>query len=237
MAKKIEDLLAINAHVGHTRQNYNPKSKEFIAARVDRVDYIDITKLSDCVSTMHEFVSKVFSEGGNILMVGTKKQCRSLIQKAATEVNSPYVNNRWIGGTLTNFVTIRSIVNQYERLIARQKTGALEKLPRKEYLLNLKDLERLKRRFDGLRKLKEPPRALFVIDTVYEENAIREASLLGIPIIATIDSNSDPEMVDYPLPINDDSRASVEYIISEFVSAAKDGITKLSRAKSQVTKN
>jgi small subunit ribosomal protein S2 len=236
MAKKIEDLVKLNAHIGHTKQNYDPRAKRFIAARVNRVDYLDISALPDHISTMRGFVAKLVEDGGTVLLVGTKRQARSVVQRAATDMNSPYVNTRWVGGTLTNFGTIRAIVNQYERLLARQKTGALDKLPRKEYLINMKEIDRLKKRFDGLRKLRDLPKAVFIIDPVYEENALSEANKLKIPVIATVDSNTNPEKITYPLPINDDSRGAIEYIVSELVGAAKEGITKLSRSKNQVSK-
>ena len=221
MAKiNIKTLLDAGAHFGHQTRRWNPKMKPYIFGHRGDIYILDLKQTLVGMDQAYTFVSNLTHNGGTVLFVGTKKQAQDPIVEAANRCGMPYVNTRWLGGMLTNFVTIRSRVNRMEELEAMQSDGRMEALPKKEQvLLLLKELAKLQTNLNGIRNMKKLPDAIFVIDTNREEIAIREAHRLNIPVVGTIDTNCDPDEVDYGIPSNDDAIRSVK-LMTEFIADA-----------------
>lgn len=220
MAKiNIKTLLDAGAHFGHQTRRWNPKMKPYIFGHRGDIYILDLKQTLVGMDQAYTFVSNLTHNGGTVLFVGTKKQAQDPIVEAANRCGMPYVNTRWLGGMLTNFVTIRSRVNRMEELEAMQSDGRMEALPKKEQVLLLKELAKLQTNLNGIRNMKKLPDAIFVIDTNREEIAIREAHRLNIPVVGTIDTNCDPDEVDYGIPSNDDAIRSVK-LMTEFIADA-----------------
>lgn len=220
MAKiNIKTLLDAGAHFGHQTRRWNPKMKPYIFGHRGDIYILDLKQTLVGMDRAYSFVSNLTRNGGTVLFVGTKKQAQDPIVEAANRCGMPYVNTRWLGGMLTNFVTIRSRVNRMEELEAMQSDGRMEALPKKEQVLLLKELAKLQTNLNGIRNMKKLPDAIFVIDTNREEIAIREAHRLNIPVVGTIDTNCDPDEVDYGIPSNDDAIRSVK-LMTEFIADA-----------------
>ncbi len=232
----VQELVKVGAHIGHIKNNWNPKAKAFIVTRINGVDIIDLEKSIKQIQTAQEFLKEVVSKGGNVLFVGTKRQAKKSIEEIAKEVGMPFVSSRWLGGTLTNFSTIRRRCNYFERKEAREKTGAFEDLSKKDKSIMQKELLKLKVFFDGLRKLRDLPSAIIIIDPNIEQIAFREAKQLKIPVIATADTNIDWTKIDYPVSINDDNSDSIFTLLSAFSVAIKEGLKNQVQKVTQVTK-
>jgi len=209
---------------GHLKENYNPGSKRIVAARVGSLDIIDLEKTVSYISKAQKFIVSVVSAEGVILFVGTKRQAKKIVKDTAEDIGMPYVSERWLGGTLTNFQTIRRRINYFERLEVRLKTGAFEKKTKEEKNLIEREIESLRKNFDGLKKLKDLPQALVIVDPNVEHVALKEAKILGIPVVATSDTNIDTNKIDYPIPINDDSSDSIEIFMRAISDAVKEGL-------------
>ena len=209
MATKINirTLLEAGCHFGHQTRRWNPKMKPFIFGERNGI---------------YTFVKNV-AKGGNVLFVGTKKQAQEAVKNAAERANMPYINQRWLGGMLTNFVTIRSRINRMEELEAMVEDGRMAVLPKKEQAVLGKELAKLQTNLGGARDMKGLPQALFVIDTKREENAIKEAQRLNIPVVALIDTNSDPDEVEYGIPCNDDAISAVTLMCELMADACLAG--------------
>jgi small subunit ribosomal protein S2 len=208
----IQDLLEAGTHFGHQTKRWNPKMKRFILCPRNGIYIIDLNKT---VQTIDKFIGRVRSEvqrGGKVLFVGTKKQLKDCIREEAERCNMPYVTERWLGGMLTNFQTIRQSVSKLEKIESMEKDGTMEALPKKERLLLQKRKDKLLTVLSGIRNLKKIPAIVFVVDTTKEHIAIAEGRRLGIPIGAIVDTNCDPDAVDYPIPGNDDAIKSVQLI-------------------------
>ena len=220
MAKiSIKTLLDAGAHFGHQKRRWNPKMKPYIFGSRGDIYILDLKKTLIGLDQAYTFVSETAKKGGTILFVGTKKQAQESIADAANRCGMPYVNARWLGGMLTNFVTIRSRVAYMEELEAMEADGRMALLPKKEQILKRKELSKLQLNLNGIRNMKRTPDAIFVIDTNREEIALREAHRLNIPVVGTLDTNCDPDEVDYGIPSNDDAIRSVR-LLADFIADA-----------------
>ena len=215
----IQTLLDAGAHFGHQTRRWNPKMKPYIFGNRGDIYILDLKQTLIGMDQAYTFVSELAKNGGTILFVGTKKQAQEAVADAANKCGMPYVNARWLGGMMTNFVTIRTRVNRMEELEAMQADGRMELLPKKEQILLGKELAKLQVNLNGIRNMRRTPDAIFVIDTNREEIAIKEAKRLGIPVVGTLDTNCDPDDVEYGIPANDDAIRSVR-LLADFVADA-----------------
>lgn len=215
----IKTLLDAGTHFGHQTRRWNPKMKPYIFGSRGDIYIIDLKETLYGLDAAYTAVSKVAEKGGTVLFVGTKKQAQEPIAEAANRCGMPYVNARWLGGMLTNFVTIRSRVQRMEELEAMETDGRMEKLPKKEQILLKKELAKLQTNLNGIRNMKKTPDMVFIIDTNREQIAIHESHRLNIPVVGTLDTNCDPDDVDYGIPANDDAIRSVS-LLADFVADA-----------------
>ncbi len=210
MAKiTIQTLLDAGCHYGHQTRRWNPKMKPFIFGERNGIYILDLKQTMLGADRAYTFLKETASKGGSILFVGTKKQAQEPVSTQAERCGMPYINQRWLGGMLTNFVTIRSRIARMEELEAMVEDGRMSLLPKKEQAVLSKELAKLQANLGGARTLTSLPAAIFVVDTKREEIAIREANRLHIPVIGLLDTNSDPDVVDYGIPANDDAIRSV----------------------------
>jgi len=219
----MKSLLEAGLHFGHQTRRWNPKMKRYIFAKREGIHIIDLQKTLVNLRQAYDFIVSVAATGRKVIFVGTKKQAQASIAEEATRANQPYINYRWLGGTLTNFVTIRSRLDHLEELIARTEAGELERLPKKEAKKLEEDLERLQRVLGGMRNLTELPAAIFVVDPHREHIAVVEANKLSIPVVAIVDTNCDPDVIRYPIPGNDDAIRGIRLITSKIADAVIEG--------------
>ena len=215
----IQSLIDAGAHFGHQTRRWNPKMKPYIFGSRGDIYIIDLKQTLVDLDKAYTFVSNLARKGGTVLFVGTKKQAQEPIAEAANRCGMPYVNARWLGGMLTNFVTIRQRVVYMEDLEAQEADGRMALLPKKEQILKRKELAKLQTNLNGIRNMKKTPDAIFIIDTCREEIAVNEARRLNIPIVGTLDTNCDPDDVDYGIPANDDAIRSVR-LLCNFIADA-----------------
>lgn len=215
----IKTLLDAGTHFGHQTRRWNPKMKPYIFGSRGDIYIIDLKQTLFGLDAAYTAVSRIAEKGGTVLFVGTKKQAQEPIAEAANRCGMPYVNARWLGGMLTNFVTIRSRVQRMEELEAMETDGRMEALPKKEQILLRKELAKLQTNLNGIRNMKKIPDAVFIIDTNREQIAIHEARRLNIPVVGTLDTNCDPDDVDYGIPANDDAIRSVS-LLADFIADA-----------------
>ena len=215
----IQSLLDAGAHFGHQTRRWNPKMKPYIFGSRGDIYILDLKQTLIGMDNAYSFVRNLAKNGGTVLFVGTKKQAQEPIADAANRCGMPYVNARWLGGMMTNFATIRTRVNRMEELEAMQADGRMALLPKKEQILLGKELAKLQVNLNGIRNLRRTPDAIFVIDTNREEIAIKEAKRLGIPVVGTLDTNCDPDDVEYGIPANDDAIRSVR-LLADFIADA-----------------
>lgn len=219
----MKELLEVGVHFGHQTKKWNPKMKKYIYTDKSGIYIIDLQETQRLLIEAYEYVKKVAGEGGIILFVGTKKQTQDIIESYATECGMPYVRNRWLGGTLTNFETINKRTKRIDEIEEMEKSGIFEKLPKKEVLGIKKEYEKLLFNIGGIRNMKKLPDVLYAIDPNKEIIAVREASKLGIPIVAITDTNCDPDIIDFVIPGNDDAIRSCNLITSVICDAVKKG--------------
>jgi small subunit ribosomal protein S2 len=222
----MKSLLEAGVHFGHQTRRWNPKMKPYIFTERNGIYILDLQRTLRELDRTYSFTRSIASRGGNVLFVGTKKQAQEPIIAEATRSGSPYVTNRWLGGMLTNFVTMRSRVSRMEELEAMEADGRMASLPKKEQILLRKELGKLVGNLDGVRDMRDLPQALFVVDTKRENIAIAEARRLRIPIIGLVDTNADPDEVDYVIPGNDDAIRSVSLmcrVIADAIIDARGG--------------
>ncbi len=215
----IQSLIDAGAHFGHQTRRWNPKMKPYIFGSRGDIYIIDLKQTLVDMDKAYTFVSNLARKGGTVLFVGTKKQAQEPIAEAANRCGMPYVNARWLGGMLTNFVTIRQRVVYMEDLEAQEADGRMALLPKKEQILKRKELAKLQTNLNGIRNMKKTPDAIFIIDTCREEIAVNEARRFNIPIVGTLDTNCDPDDVDYGIPANDDAIRSVR-LLCNFIADA-----------------
>ena len=222
----IKQLLEAGVHFGHPTKKWNPKMAEYIFTERNGIHIIDLQKTVKKFEEAYNFVSSVAAEGGNILFVGTKKQAAETIKEESLKCGMYYVNERWPGGMLTNFKTIRKSINRLNELEKMQEDGTFALLPKKEVAKKLKEIDDLEKNYGGIKTMETLPAALFVVDTRKEHIAILEAKKLGIPVIAIVDTNCSPEDADYIIPGNDDAIRAIKLIagtLADAVIEAKGG--------------
>lgn len=223
----LKTLLEAGVHFGHQKNRWNPKMKPYIFAERNGIHILDLQQSVPMLDAAHEFISELTSTGKSVLFVGTKKQAQDTIRREAERSGQFFVNQRWLGGTLTNWVTIRKRLQTLKRLQQDKAEGQWEMLPKNESAKMQEQLERLERKIGGMRDMTQLPGAIFVIDPKREHLAIHEASRLDIPIIAMVDSNCDPDSITYPIPANDDAIRSIRLITAGIANAAINGRTEL----------
>jgi small subunit ribosomal protein S2 len=219
----MKNLLEAGVHFGHQTRRWNPKMKRFIFGERNGIYIIDLQQTLDRIDTSYRFVRGLAEDGGTVLFVGTKKQAQEPIQKQADRANSPYVNYRWLGGMLTNFQTVHARVAKLRELEQLVASGETEQMIKKEGLKVKRELAKLDRNLGGIRNLERPPDAIFVIDTKKEHIAVTEANRLGIPVIAVVDTNCDPDVIDYVIPGNDDAIRSANLMCRIIAEAIIEG--------------
>ncbi|MBE0477616.1 30S ribosomal protein S2 [Candidatus Aerophobetes bacterium] len=219
----MKELLEAGAHFGHRKSAWNPKMKPYIYQRRENMHIIDLTKTVKLLDEAYSFVRDLGSEGKQILFVGTKPQAKKCIQEEADRCGCPYVNNRWLGGFLTNFPTIKKRIERLSHLEREEKEGLWEKLSKKEEISLRKELEKLGKNLGGVKNVDTLPNCLFVTDVRIENTAVKEAVKLKIPVIGMIDSNVDPEEIGYPIPANDDAIKSIKLITGKIADAVVEG--------------
>ena len=212
-------LLEAGVHFGHQKRRWNPKMKEYIYTTRDDIYIIDLQKTVKKMEEAYEAMKEIAQNGGKFLFVGTKKQAQEAAEESAVRTNMYFVNERWLGGTLTNFKTIRSRIRRMEEIETMEKDGTFEALPKKEVIQIKKEYDKLVKNLRGIREMKRMPQAMIIVDPRKEEIAIKEARILGIPVFGIVDTNCDPDMVDYVIPGNDDAVRSVKLIIGALTNA------------------
>jgi len=219
----MKKLLEAGVHFGHQKKRWDPRMKPFIFSEKGGIYIIDLQKTMEAIKDACDFLYNVSAEGGYVLFVGTKRQAKNIVKENAERAGAFYVTERWLGGTLTNFETIRKSVNKLDELEKMQTDGTFKALTKKEVAGLTKELNKLKANLDGIRKMNKLPAALFAIDSVDEEIAIKEAKRLRIPIVAITDTNANPEVVDYPIPGNDDAIRSIDIITKYIAESVQQG--------------
>lgn len=212
-------LLEAGVHFGHQTKRWNPKMKEYIYNSRDDIYIIDLQKTVEKMEEAYAALKKIIQDGGKVLYVGTKKQASEVCREEATRSNMYYMIERWLGGTLTNFGTIRKRVKRLEEIEKMETDGTFDKLPKKEVIGLKKEYEKLNKNLCGIREMTKLPQALIIVDSIKEENAIREAKKLGIPTFGIIDTNCDPDMVDYVIPGNDDAVRAIKVVLGSLTNA------------------
>jgi len=212
-------LLEAGVHFGHQKRRWNPKMKEYIYTSRDDIYIIDLQKTQKLIEEAYEAIKELAQNEGTFLFVGTKKQANEAMIESATRTNQFYVTERWLGGTLTNFKTIKSRVRRLEEIEAMEQDGTFELLPKKEVIGIKKEYEKLNKYLNGIRNMKKMPSALIIVDPKTEETAIKEARKLNIPVFGIVDTNCDPDMVDYVIPANDDAVRAVKLVIGVLANA------------------
>jgi small subunit ribosomal protein S2 len=220
----IKDLLDAGVHFGHQLRRFNPNSKKFVHANLHGISVIDLEKTYARLEAASKFIGETVAGGKDVLLVGTKRQAKDLLREAAVSTNMPYATSRWLGGTLTNFVTVRRSIEKYKQYMRWEGDGTLEKMHNKESAAIRREMSRMNRNFEGIVDLEQMPGALFVVDTKTEDIAVAEANRLKIPVVAIVDTNSDPSRVDYPIPGNDDSIKAIRIIVDVIMDAIQAGI-------------
>ena len=222
----MKQLLEAGVHFGHQTRRWNPKMKKYIFTERNGIYIIDLQKTVKKVDEAFNYVKEVAADGGNILFVGTKKQAQDTVRDEATRCGMYYINQRWLGGTLTNFDTIRKRINRLKDIERMEEDGTFDVLPKKEVVDMLKEKDRLVKFLGGIKEMKSLPDAMFIIDPRKERIAIAEAHKLNIPVVGIVDTNCDPDEIDYVIPANDDAIRAVKLLTSKMADAvleAKQG--------------
>jgi len=219
----MKQLLEAGVHFGHQTRRWNPKMAEYIFTERNGIYIIDLQKTGKKIDEAYYFLSDIAKAGGTILFVGTKKQAKDSIYEEAVRAGQYYVNNRWLGGMLTNFKTIRQRIDRLNKLDLMETDGTFDRLPKKEVTQLKNEREKLEKNLGGIRNMKRLPSALFVVDPRVEKNAVAEARKLGIPVVAIVDTNCDPDEVDFVIPGNDDAIRAVKLIAGKMADAFIEG--------------
>jgi small subunit ribosomal protein S2 len=219
----MKDLLAAGVHFGHQTRRWNPKMRRFIFGERNGIYVIDLQQTLERIDTAYRFVRTTVEDGGTVLFVGTKKQAQEPIEHQATRVGMPYVNYRWLGGMLTNFQTVHARVAKLREMERQVATGETDQMIKKEGLKVKREVVKLERNLGGIRNLEKLPSAIFVIDTKKEHIAVTEANRLGIPVVAVVDTNCDPDVIDYVIPGNDDAIRSANLLARVIADACEEG--------------
>ena len=220
----MRQMLEAGVHFGHQTRRWNPKMKRFIMTERNGIYIIDLEQTLSRVENAYTFIRDLTAKGGTVLFVGTKKQAQESVAEEATRVGMPYVNQRWLGGMLTNFSTVHKRLQRLKELEAMEQTGGFEGRTKKEILMLTREKNKLERSLGGIRDMSKVPSAVWVVDTNKEHIAVGEARKLGIPVIAILDTNCDPDLVDYPIPGNDDAIRSAALLTKVIASAVAEGL-------------
>lgn len=219
----MREFLESGVHFGHQTSLWNPKMEKYIFGKKDGIYIIDVRKTEKLLMEAVDYIRKIASEGKEVLYVGTKRQAQNIISEEAKRCGMYYVNQRWLGGTLTNFNTIRKSVNRFKELKEMKQKGTMELLSKKEKSQLTKEMERLRKNLEGIENMENYPDVLFIVDPSIEDIAVKEARKLSIPIVAITDTNCDPELVDYPIPSNDDAIKSIKLITTLVTDSILEG--------------
>ncbi|CAB4556601.1 unannotated protein [freshwater metagenome] len=230
----MRQLLDSGVHFGHQTRRWNPKMKRFIHGERNGIYIIDLEQTLGRIETAYSFVRDLVADGGTILFVGTKKQAQDPVRSYAERCGMPYVNERWLGGMLTNFQTMSKRVSKMKDYQRMRDTGEFEAMPKKEALLISRELEKLERNLGGIRNMERLPSAIFVLDTKKEDIAVTEANKLGLPIVAVVDTNCDPDIITYVIPGNDDAIRSANLMARVIADAVDEGRFIASRKRGAV---
>nr|YP_002600951.1 ribosomal protein S2 [Pyramimonas parkeae]ACJ71134.1 ribosomal protein S2 [Pyramimonas parkeae] len=219
----LEQMLDAGVHFGHQVRRWNPKMEPFIYGERNGIHIIDIVQTLSCIEKISEFLTQEKKKGKTILFVGTKRQAAPVIQTAAINSNSHYVNQRWLGGMLTNWATMKTCIEKLRKIEKLEETGVLNSLPKKELALLKKRREKLEKYFGGVKTMPNLPDIVILVGQPRETNAVKECNKLGIRTITILDTNCDPDLADFFIPANDDSIRSVELVLGELTEAIKKG--------------
>ncbi|HKN95823.1 MAG TPA: 30S ribosomal protein S2 [Pseudonocardiaceae bacterium] len=220
----MKQMLDSGVHFGHQTRRWNPKMKRYILTERNGIYIIDLQQTLSYVDRAYEFIKETVAHGGSILFVGTKKQAQEAIANEALRVNMPYVNQRWLGGMLTNFSTVHKRLQRLKELESMEQTGGFQGLTKKEILMLTREKDKLAKTLGGIRDMQKVPSAVWIVDTKKEHIAVGEARKLGIPVVAILDTNCDPDEVDYPIPGNDDAIRSAALLTKVVAEAAAAGL-------------
>lgn len=219
----MREMLEAGAHFGHSTQRWNPKMAPYIFGPRNGIHIIDLQQTVGYFKTAYDFMRNTVGRGGKILFVGTKKQAQDAIKEYALDANQYYVNYRWLGGMLTNFKTIKQSIERLRKLSEMSTDGTFEKLPKKEVVKLSRELDKLEKNLAGIKDMTKPPRAIVIIDPKREHIAIKEARNLKIPVVALLDTNCNPDEINFPIPANDDSIRSISLFVEKLANACKEG--------------
>lgn len=219
----MREMLEAGAHFGHQTHRWNPKMKKFIFAPRNGIHIIDLQQTVGLMNKAYDYVVDAVAHGGKVLFVGTKKQAQEIVVQEAQRSGQYYVNNRWLGGMLTNFKTVKQSVDRMRAIEEMSKDGTFDKLPKKEVFGLTRELAKLEKNLSGVKDMSRLPKVVFVIDPNLEKIAVDEARKLGIPVVATLDTNCDPDLIDFPVPANDDSIRSVALFVGNIADACLEG--------------
>jgi small subunit ribosomal protein S2 len=228
-----KDLLDAGCHFGHLKRKWNPKMRPYIFVERKGIHVIDLNRTLECMEKAGNALRQMAKSGKKILFVGTKKQARKIVEDAAKSVGMPFVTDRWLGGMMTNFTTIRKSVKKMQTIERMLSDGTLENITKKEKLVLTRKHEKLNRMFGGIAQLKNQPNALLIVDISHEHLAVAEAQSLGIKTLAIVDTNSDPTKVDFAVPANDDASKAISVIINYLTSAIKEGLEERNNSKEE----
>jgi len=219
----MRQLLEAGVHFGHRTRRWNPKMRPYIFTERSGIHIIDLQQTMLRVNEYYDMVRDTVAKGGIVLFVGTKRQAQATVRQEAERCGMPYINQRWLGGTLTNWKTIKERIDYLNKLERRMDAGEFRTLTKKEQLEIRKELTRLNRRIGGIKTMSKPPAIIFVVDTKREDLAVKEANKLGIPLLAMVDTNCDPDPIDFIIPSNDDAIRAVKLLVSVIADAAEEG--------------
>ncbi len=222
-AVSIEDLLKAGAHFGHLTRRWNPKMRDYIFMQRNGIHIIDLRQTQKMLQEASDAAARFARRNQSILFVGTKKQAQDTVRAEAMRCGMPYVSERWLGGMLTNYQTIRQSIRRMENLVRMEEDGTFEQLKKKERLMRTREREKLERTLSGIAKMARLPGAVFIVDIGREHIAVKEAHKLGIPILAMVDTNGDPDLVDFPVPANDDAIRSIQLITGAIADGVLEG--------------
>ncbi|PSQ72449.1 MAG: 30S ribosomal protein S2 [Bacteroidetes bacterium QH_2_64_26] len=219
----VEELLKAGAHFGHLTSRWNPRMEEYIFMERNNIHIIDLMQTQVLLDEAADAAKRFAKRGKKILFAGTKTQAQEIAREHAEECDMPHMVDRWLGGTMTNFQTIRKSIRRMEEIERMNRDGTLDKLKKKEKLMRLREHEKLEETLGGIRNMANLPGAIYIVDVQREDIAVSEANNLGIPIIAMVDTNGNPKNIDYPIPVNDDALSSIELVTSTLTDAIKEG--------------
>jgi small subunit ribosomal protein S2 len=231
----IKDLLEAGVHFGHQTNRWNPKMKPYIFGEKNGIYIIDLKQSVQLLQHAYNFVRDTVAAGETVLFVGTKRQAVNIVEEEATRCNMFYVTQRWLGGMLTNFQTIRKSITQLKKFEAAQTDGTYDRLKKKEILLMEKHRGKLEKYFSGIKQMENLPGCVFILDTRIQHITVKEANRLGIPVVAIVDTNCDPEGIDFPIPGNDDAIRSLKLFTSQMANACLEGQAMIDKQDAPVT--